>query len=48
MIRALMTDLFARFQTSFYSDPADAVFKALGGSEFDVRLCREDVNHAHF
>ena len=23
-------ELFAKFQTSFYSDPADAVFKALG------------------
>jgi ATP-dependent Lon protease len=23
-------ELFARFQTSFYSDPIDAVFKALG------------------
>jgi ATP-dependent Lon protease len=23
-------ELFARFQTSFYADPADAVFKALG------------------
>lgn len=24
-------ELFAKFQTSFYSDPVDAVFKALGG-----------------
>ena len=23
-------ELFAKFQTSFYSDPVDAVFKALG------------------
>lgn len=23
-------ELFAKFQTSFYSDPSDAVFKALG------------------
>lgn len=23
-------ELFAKFQTSFYADPADAVFKALG------------------
>jgi ATP-dependent Lon protease len=23
-------ELFAKFQTSFYSDPTDAVFKALG------------------
>jgi ATP-dependent Lon protease len=23
-------ELFARFQTSFYADPLDAVFKALG------------------
>jgi ATP-dependent Lon protease len=23
-------ELFAKFRTSFYSDPADAVFKALG------------------
>ena len=23
-------DLFAKFQTSFYSDPVDGVFKALG------------------
>ena len=23
-------DLFAKFQTSFYADPVDAVFKALG------------------
>ena len=25
-------ELFAKFQTSFYADPADAVFKALGVS----------------
>ncbi len=27
-------ELFAKFQTSFYSDPTDAVFKALGGQQF--------------
>ena len=25
-------ELFAKFQTSFYSDPRDAAFKSLGGS----------------
>jgi hypothetical protein len=25
-------ELFAKFQTSFYADPTDAVFKAMGGS----------------
>jgi len=25
-------ELFAKFQTSFYSDPVDAVFKALGAN----------------
>lgn len=29
-IAAVPGDLFAKFQTSFYSDPIDAVFKALG------------------
>ena len=30
-IQAVPGELFAKFQTSFYSDPVDAVFKALGG-----------------
>jgi ATP-dependent Lon protease len=29
-IQSVPGELFAKFQTSFYSDPADAVFKALG------------------
>jgi ATP-dependent Lon protease len=29
-IASVPAELFAKFQTSFYSDPADAVFKALG------------------
>ena len=29
-IPAVPGELFAKFQTSFYSDPVDAVFKALG------------------
>ncbi len=28
--RLLLTEFFAKFQTSFYADPQDAVFKALG------------------
>ncbi len=29
-IQSIPGELFAKFQTSFYSDPVDAVFKALG------------------
>jgi ATP-dependent Lon protease len=29
-IASVPADLFARFQTSFYTSPEDAVFKALG------------------
>ena len=29
-IPSIPGELFAKFQTSFYSDPVDAVFKALG------------------
>ena len=29
-IPSIPGELFAKFQTSFYDDPADAVFKALG------------------
>jgi ATP-dependent Lon protease len=29
-IQTVPGELFAKFQTSFYSDPVDAVFKALG------------------
>jgi ATP-dependent Lon protease len=29
-IASVPAELFAKFQTSFYSDPVDAVFKALG------------------
>jgi ATP-dependent Lon protease len=29
-IATIPGELFARFQTSFYADPTDAVFKALG------------------
>ncbi len=29
-IPSVPKELFAKFQTSFYSDPVDAVFKALG------------------
>ena len=29
-INTVPGELFAKFQTSFYSDPVDAVFKALG------------------
>ena len=29
-IQTVPGELFAKFQTSFYSDPRDAVFKALG------------------
>ena len=29
-IPSIRGELFAKFQTSFYSDPVDAVFKALG------------------
>jgi len=29
-IPSIPGELFAKFQTSFYADPADAVFKALG------------------
>lgn len=29
-IASIPGELFAKFQTSFYSDPSDAVFKALG------------------
>jgi ATP-dependent Lon protease len=31
-IPAVPADLFAKFQTSFYSDPIDAVFKAIGAA----------------
>ena len=30
-------ELFAKFQTSFYSDPSNAAFKALGWSRFERR-----------
>jgi len=29
-ILSVTGEFFAKFQTSFYADPADAVFKALG------------------
>jgi ATP-dependent Lon protease len=29
-IQTVPGELFAKFQTSFYSDPVDAVYKALG------------------
>ena len=29
-IQTIPGELFAKFQTSFYSDPIDAVFKAIG------------------
>jgi ATP-dependent Lon protease len=29
-IQSIPGELFAKFQTSFYNDPVDAVFKALG------------------
>lgn len=29
-IASIPGELFAKFQTSFYADPTDAVFKALG------------------
>ena len=29
-IPTIPAELFAKFQTSFYSDPVDAIFKALG------------------
>jgi len=29
-ITTIPGELFGKFQTSFYADPADAVFKALG------------------
>ena len=29
-IQTIPGELFAKFQTSFYGDPVDAVFKALG------------------
>lgn len=29
-IPTIPTELFTKFQTSFYADPVDAVFKALG------------------
>jgi ATP-dependent Lon protease len=29
-IQTIPGELFAKFQTSFYADPVDAVFKALG------------------
>ena len=31
-IATISGELFAKFQTSFYADPKDAVFKALGGA----------------
>ncbi|MDY6868258.1 MAG: S16 family serine protease, partial [Chloroflexota bacterium] len=31
-IQSVPGELFAKFQISFYSDPIDAVFKALGAS----------------
>ena len=30
IMQTIPGELFAKFQTSFYSDPVDAVFKALG------------------
>lgn len=30
-IPMILGELFAKFQTSFYADPVDAVFNALGG-----------------
>jgi ATP-dependent Lon protease len=39
-------ELFAKFQTSFYSDPVDAVFKALGcGVSRLGRSCRSALRH---
>ena len=29
-ISTILGELFAKFQTSFYTDPVDAVFKSLG------------------
>ena len=36
-------ELFAKFQTSFYADPRDAVFKALGLSERDQAYDRTTI-----
>jgi predicted ATP-dependent Lon-type protease len=33
-IPTISGELFAKFQTGFYADPADAVFKALGIQKF--------------
>ena len=33
-IPTIPTELFTKFQTSFYNEPVDAVFKALGGTKY--------------
>ena len=34
-------ELFAKFQTGFYADPVDAVFKALGWGKLSLPLARK-------
>ncbi len=44
-VRDIPGELFAKFQTSFYADPVDAVFKALGveSAGFPARGGRADA-----